>query len=181
MNTLPPGERSAKLTSCILLQNTLGLLQVFGFQVLDALRHIFKKKIEEPFNILKVGMWRTVNEGGIKSRVWSPSGQEILASSGILEWKEDLDHLERQFTVKQPGTCDGYDLQQMKRDERVMRDTARLKQQKEAEEERLQNLAPSEKGKDESKVVRDCVLKWDAKDVVGAFAFDTPPSNTGGE
>ena len=39
--------------------------------------------------------------------------------------------------------------------------------------------APSEKGKDESKVVRDCVLKWDAKDVVGAFAFDTPPSITG--
>ena len=57
-----------------------------------------------------------------------------------MEWKEDLDHLERQFTVEQPGTCDGYDLQQMKRDERVMRDTARLKQQKVAEEERLQNL-----------------------------------------
>ena len=84
-------------------------------------------------------MWRTVNEGGIKSRVWLPSGQEILASSGILEWKEDLDHLERQFTVEQQGTCDGYDLQQMKRDERVMRDTARLKQPKVAKEERLQN------------------------------------------
>ena len=41
-------------------------------------------------------------------------------SQKILEWKEDLDHLERQFTVEQPGTCDGYDLQQMKRDERVM-------------------------------------------------------------
>ena len=54
----------------------------------------------------------------------------------------------------------------------------------EVEENQPQKLlgvpqASSGKGKDESKVVRDCVLKWDAKDVVGAFAFDTPPSNTG--
>ena len=39
--------------------------------------------------------------------------------------------------------------------------------------------AHSGKVKDESKVVRDCVEKWDTKDVVGPFAFDIPPSNTG--
>ena len=81
-----------------------------------------KKDLEIPLDITKQGIWRTIKVDGISERVWLPSGKEILARSGILNWKEDLDHLTNQLTVEQPGCVERLDLRQAKRDSRKLRE-----------------------------------------------------------
>ena len=62
----------------------------------------FRAKMNLPLNILKV------------------KGEDILCQGGITDWKEELQHLRNQLTPEQPGTCDGYDMRQMKRDRRKL-------------------------------------------------------------
>ena len=73
----------------------------------------FRAKLDHPFNILK------------------PKGEEILCHSGIIDWKEELQHLRNQLTPEQPGSCDGYDMRQKKRDQRKLKemDSMQLKRQ----------------------------------------------------
>ena len=81
-----------------------------------------KKVLEMPFNIMKTGKTTTKVVEGVKKEVKLPSGEEILASSGILYWREDLQHLKNQLTKHQPGCCDSYDTRQAKRDQRKFND-----------------------------------------------------------
>ena len=81
-----------------------------------------KKVLEMPFNIMKTGKTTTKVVEGVKKEVKLPSGEEILASSGILYWREDLEHLKNQLTKHQPGCCDSYDTRQAKRDQRKFND-----------------------------------------------------------
>ena len=62
--------------------------------------------------------------------MWLPSGEEILEKSGILSWREDLQHLQNQLSKEQPGCCDSFDTRQMKRDERVLREEVALEAKK---------------------------------------------------
>ena len=77
--------------------------------------------LDTPLDIMKVGVWRSMVVGGVKQKVWLPSGEEILKKSGILSWEEDLLHLRNQLSKEQPGCCDSFDLRQKKRDERSMK------------------------------------------------------------
>ena len=93
--------------------------------------------LDKPMNILKQGTWRTVTvEKGKKEKVWLPSGEEILARSGIICWEEDFAHLQNQLTVEQPGSCDSMDLAQQKKDSRKIQETMREEERKKKEEAR---------------------------------------------
>ena len=81
----------------------------------------FEESLRKPLNILKVGCWRKVKINGVKERVWRLSGEEVLQHSGILSWQEDLQHLRNQLTEEQPGTCDGGNIKQIKRDNRALK------------------------------------------------------------
>ena len=59
-------------------------------------------RLDMPFNILKVGAWDMVQVAGVKTKIWRPSGEEVLQRSGILSWQEDLQHLRNQLSMEQP-------------------------------------------------------------------------------
>ena len=86
----------------------------------------FKQKLDMPLNILKV------------------KGEDILRDKGgITDWQEELQHLRNQLTAEQPGTCDGYDMRQKRRDERKLKvennlQSERLKLQRKIKEEEHQ-------------------------------------------
>ena len=87
-------------------------------------KNFLEKEIElenTPFNILKVGMWRTMTVGEVKRIIWLPLGEEILSRSGIFSWQEDLDHLTNQLTSAQPGHCKSLDIKQAQRDLKKLR------------------------------------------------------------
>ena len=69
----------------------------------------FKEKLNLPFDILQ------------KNR------EEKLCNSGIKDWKEELQHLKNQLSPSQKGSCDGYDMRQKNRDERLLREQESLK------------------------------------------------------
>ena len=83
---------------------------------------VMKKVLDTPLNLLKVVMWRNMRVGEVKQRVWLSMGEEILSRSGILSWQEDLEHLQNQLTVDQPGSCDSKDMKQAKRDARKLKE-----------------------------------------------------------
>ena len=66
-------------------------------------------------------------ESGRKEKVWLPSGEEILAKSGIIHWEEDLAHLRNQLTVEQPGPHGSIDMAQQKKDLRRIQEVKRIK------------------------------------------------------
>ena len=82
-----------------------------------------------PLNILKV------------------KGEEILRQGGITDWEEELNHLRNQLTPEQPGTCDGYDMRQRKRDNRKLMEEQNQQEeiQRQAEEEEEQELRKKER------------------------------------
>ena len=88
---------------------------------------------------------------GIRERVWLPSGEEILARSGILDWQEDLLHLKNQLTVEQPGSALGVDRRQAKRDKRKLRQSLVEEQLRKEEAERKLSSKPvvENEGEDE--------------------------------
>ena len=90
-----------------------------------------KEDIEKPLNILKIGVWRPKIVDGVKTQVWLPSGEEILSRSGILHWKEDLEHLKNQLSVEQLGCCDSFDSRQAKRDSRNLTSLLSVERRKE--------------------------------------------------
>ena len=77
-----------------------------------------RKTLDIPMNIMKMASVKTMIVDGVKQSVRLPSGEEILATSGILDWQEDLEHLRNQLTVEQPGCCDMFDMKQDRRDKR---------------------------------------------------------------
>ena len=79
-----------------------------------------KETLDKPLNIMKPGTLTARVVDGVKKVVQIPSGEEILANSGILDWREDLEHLHNQLTVQQPGCCDSHDTRQAKRDDRKL-------------------------------------------------------------
>ena len=85
----------------------------------------FRNKLSIPFNILK------------------PKGEDILCQAGLIHWEEELHHLRNQLTPEQPGSCDGYDMRQAKRDNRKLkaRYTRELKEQQMQREKGEQELA----------------------------------------
>ena len=82
----------------------------------------FRKTLDRPLNIMKMACVTVMIVDGVKQSVRLPSGEEILATSGILDWQEDLKHLRNQLTVEQPGCCDSFDMRQDKRDKRKIAD-----------------------------------------------------------
>lgn len=80
-----------------------------------------KKFLEAPVNFLKQGKWQTMQVGKVKKRDWLPSGEEVLRRSGILDWEEEMSHLQNQLSVEQPGQCAGVDKKQLRRDKRKQR------------------------------------------------------------
>ena len=77
-----------------------------------------KQVLDSTLNILKEGCWRWLQVGKEKKKVWLPSGEEVLRSSGLLDWEEELAHLQNQLTSEQPGMCAGLDTKQLKKDTR---------------------------------------------------------------
>ena len=96
----------------------------------------FKELLQKPVNILKKGKWRSMVVSGVRERVWLPSGEEILSRSGIMDWQEDLLHLQNQLTVEQPGSALGVDQRQAKRDRRKLRESIVAEQLRKEEVER---------------------------------------------
>jgi hypothetical protein len=96
----------------------------------------------KPLNILKTGCWKLMNVNGVKKRVWWLAGEDVLQLSGILSWREDLQHLRNQLTEEQPGICDMADLKQMKRDNRVIKEELALEKAKEKEESWSSKVTP---------------------------------------
>ena len=78
---------------------------------------IFRAKLDLPLNILKL------------------KGEQIIFEAGITDWQEELQHLRNQLTPEQPGCCDGYDMRQMKRDKRKLKQS----ESKELNEQELEN------------------------------------------
>ena len=72
----------------------------------------FKEKMDIPFSILQ------------------NKGEDILCNSGIKDWKEELQHLRNQLASTQVGSCDGYDMRQKNRDERILREQESLDKKK---------------------------------------------------
>ena len=72
-----------------------------------------REKLDIPFNILK------------------QNGETILCQSGIKDWEEELTHLRNQLSPSQIGSCEGFDMRQKNRDERVLRDKERLENKRE--------------------------------------------------
>ena len=99
-----------------------------------------KDELEKPLDITKEGGWKTVRmEDGSKQKVWLSSGEDILASSGIVHWREDVEHLRNQLKVEQPGTVDSLDFDQKRRDDRKMKESvSREKKRLKEEEARIQ-------------------------------------------
>ena len=89
----------------------------------------FRNKLDLPLNILKV------------------KGEEILRQGGITDWEEELNHLRNQLTPEQPGTCDGYDMRQRKRDNMKLMEEQNQQEeiQRQAEEEEEQELRKKER------------------------------------
>ena len=77
----------------------------------------FREDMDIPFNILR------------------KDGEQILRQAGIISWEEDLIHLRNQLNPKQIGSCDGYDMRQLKKDNRVQYEEE-LKKKKEMKEKR---------------------------------------------
>ena len=97
--------------------------------------------LDTPLNILKTGCWRTLNvEGQGKQRVWLPSGEEILASNGIISLEEELAHLKNQLTKEQPGCCKSLDMKQAKKDQRKLKDELKLNERVKQDNGRKQTL-----------------------------------------
>ena len=45
----------------------------------------------------------------------------IIQDSGIMYWREEVEHLENQMTMEQVGSVGGHDMRQKKRDDRVLK------------------------------------------------------------
>lgn len=63
---------------------------------------LFRRELDNPFNILK------------------SNRETILCQSGIKDWKEELQYLKQQLSPSQKGCRDDLDKTQKKRDERNM-------------------------------------------------------------
>ena len=64
----------------------------------------FKSLLDQPFNLLK------------------KDGELILCQSGLKSWEEELTHLRNQLDPRQVGSCEGYDIRQKKKEERLLKD-----------------------------------------------------------
>ena len=58
------------------------------------------RTLDRPMNIMRMDCVKTMIVDGVKKNVGLPSGEEILATGGILDWQEDLQHLRNQLTVE---------------------------------------------------------------------------------
>ena len=47
--------------------------------------------------------------------------ETVIQDSGIMYWREEVEHLENQMTREQVGSVGGHDMRQKKRDDRVLK------------------------------------------------------------
>ena len=78
-----------------------------------------------------------VGETKRKEQVWLPSGEEILAKSGIISWKEDLKHLKNQLKSDQIGAFGACDMKQKRKDDRKLRDSQKEDERREASKRQM--------------------------------------------